>query len=137
MKCLLALSITLPVFGCGQNSVLTPTNSRNQPGTNIHEVKYSTIAEIPLPPGFERIKALQNSFEQFIRNLPLKKDNTVYLYTGQPKKDQRAQFAVIDIPTGDKDLQQCADAIMRIRAEYFYSMKQFDKIIFTDNAGTE
>ena len=36
---------------------------------------------------------------------------------------------------GDKDLQQCADAIMRLRAEYFYFYQQFNQITFRDNNG--
>ena len=49
----------------------------------------------------------------------------------QPKCDQGDQFAVVDLSVGNKDLQQCADVIMRIRAEYFYAMKHFDRIKFT------
>src|SRR6185503_15307791 len=30
-----------------------------------------------------------------------------------------------------KDLQQCADAVMRLRGEYFYYQKEYDKISFT------
>jgi hypothetical protein len=131
MKCLLALSIILPILSRGQTPIATATNDNN----GGHEINYSTIGEIPLPAGFERIKVSQNSFEQYIRYIPIKKDKTIYLYTGQPKKDQQEQFAVLDISVGNKDLQQCADAIMRIRAEYFYSIKQFDKIRFADNAG--
>ena len=99
--------------------------------------KKDTIGEIQLLPAFERIKVSQNSFEEFCRNLPLKKDKTIYLYTGQPKRGQGDQFAIVDLSIGNKDLQQCADAIMRIRAEYYYEIKEFDRIRFTDNAGKE
>ena len=65
--------------------------------------------------------------------MSLKKNKTVYLYNGIPKRNQSAQFAVIDISVGNKDLQQCADAVMRLRAEYLYSQKRFSEISFSDN----
>jgi hypothetical protein len=134
MKRLLTFSIILPLFSCGQHQqLISTTESTNQ--TNYETSTYSKVGEIPLPAGFERIKVSQNSFEEFVRHLPLKKDKTIYLYNGQPKKNQDEQFAVLDISVGNKDLQQCADAVMRIRAEFFYANKQFDQIRFTDNAG--
>lgn len=92
-----------------------------------------TVKQIPLPEGYERVALRENSFALFLRNLPLRKDNTVYLYNGQRKPNQLIHYAVIDISTGSKDLQQCADAIMRLRAEYFYAKQQYDSICFLRN----
>jgi hypothetical protein len=89
-----------------------------------------SVKQIPLPEGFERIFVPENSFAAFLQNLPLRKDKTVYLYNKQPKADQTLHYAVIDISTGDKDLQQCADAIMRLRGEYFFAKKLYDSIRF-------
>ena len=121
MKTMLKLAIILPFLASGCNS------SGQQ---NPHQL----VADIPLPQGYSRIHADQGSFSQWLRNLKLKKDLTVYKYDGYPKRNQQAQFAVIDMPVGKKDLQQCADAVMRLRAEYFYSRNEFDKISFSDNA---
>jgi len=94
------------------------------------------IKDIELPAGFSRVKADKNSFAEWLGSLKLKENKTVYLYNGQPKRNQTAQFAVIDISVGNKDLQQCADAVMRMRAEYLYAQKRFDEIVFWDNNKT-
>lgn len=96
---------------------------------------FETIGAIPPPAGCERILPGQGSFGAWLRNIRLKKDNHVYLYNGSLKKNQSAQFAVLDIPVGKKDLQQCADAVMRLRADYLFDQKRYAEIIFKDNNG--
>jgi hypothetical protein len=97
---------------------------------------YPAIIEaIPLPEDYIRIKYAEGSFAHWLRQIPLKKDTRVFLYNGELKRNQTAQFAVLDVPVGDKDLQQCADAVMRLRAEYLYSRKQYAAISFADNSG--
>ena len=94
---------------------------------------YNSIAAIPLPAGYKRRPVAAHSFAAWLRALPLKKDRTVYLFNGQPRANQAKPFAVVDISTGNKDLQQCADVVMRLRAEYLYAEQQFAAIDFTDN----
>ncbi|MES2373703.1 MAG: DUF4846 domain-containing protein [Bacteroidota bacterium] len=89
-----------------------------------------SVKDIPLPAGFERVLVSRGLFADYLRNLPLRKDKTVYLYNKQPKPNQSIHYAVIDISTGEKDLQQCADAVMRLRAEYFFDKKSYDSIRF-------
>lgn len=98
-------------------------------------ISYKSIAEIPPPSGFKRLPQDPGSFGNWLRTLPLKKDKTVYLYNGEKKPNQSAQFAVIDMPRSNKDLQQCADVVMRLRAEYLFVRKQYNSISFTDYAG--
>ena len=43
--------------------------------------------------------------------------------------------AVVDLPIGNKDLHQCADAIMHVRAKYYYDKGEEDKIQFTFTNG--
>lgn len=101
----------------------------------VNDNPYGQIGEIPVPDGYKRIPAEKNSFAAWLRGIRLKKAKTVFLFNNSPKRNQEAQFAVLDISRGDKDLQQCADAVMRLRAEYFFTENKFDRIIFTDNEG--
>lgn len=93
------------------------------------------VSDISLPAGYQRIVLPQESFGTWLRQLPLKPDSRVFLYNGELKRNQSAQFAVLNVPVGKKDLQQCADAIMRLRAQYLYDQKRFGEISFMDNNG--
>jgi hypothetical protein len=93
------------------------------------------VGDIPLPEGYKRLATVKGSFAEWLQNVRIKKDRTVYLYNGKPKINQDAQYAVLDIPVGTKDLQQCADAVMRLRAQYLHSQKRFAEIVFSDNNG--
>ncbi len=95
-----------------------------------------TTGNIPLPAGFSRVPAPDGTFAAWLRKTGLKADKTVYLYNGERKPNQQAQFAVLNISIGNKDLQQCADAVMRLYAEYLYSQSRFDKIAFHATDGT-
>lgn len=98
---------------------------------NHTPLQYSTIEDIPIPDGYKRIACSSSSFGSYLRTLPLKQNNnTVYLYNGQQKGNQKAQFAVVKMDVGKRDLQQCADAIMRLRAEYLFQENRKQEIHF-------
>lgn len=91
----------------------------------------SLASRIPPPAGFTRIGAEIGSFAEWLRGLPLKDGNPpVYLYDKRLKSNQGAHYAVVDIDCGTRDLQQCADAIMRLRGEYLFSKGDIKSIKF-------
>ena len=94
------------------------------------------LGRIPAPAGFERVSAPPGSFAEWLRNLPLSPDGTpVRLYDGRLKWSQDKHLAVIDIDTGARDLQQCADAVMRLRAEYLLASGRARDIAFNGTDG--
>lgn len=96
-----------------------------------YELKHKLINRIHTPHGYKRIPLESGSFADWLRHLPLKEGHPeVFLYNGTKKVNQHAHHAVLDIDAGDRDLQQCADAVMRLRGEYFYAAKQYDSIKF-------
>jgi Domain of unknown function (4846) len=123
-------------FSCNNTATSSSakTKTAEKPVANKFDKNpYQTISAIPLPEGYVRANADSNSFAGWLRHLILKEDKTVYLFNGTTKGNQLAQFAVLDISVGNKDLQQCADAVMRLKAEYLFSQKKFTEIIFYDN----
>jgi hypothetical protein len=60
---------------------------------------------------------------------------SVRLHDGSRKLNQLAHHLVIDIDTGQRDLQQCADAVMRLRAEYLFARGCHDAIAFDFTSG--
>jgi len=89
-----------------------------------------------LPLGFVREEESKSSFGHFLRNLSLKPvGSNVLYYDGTVKYNRNVYKAVVNLPIGKQDLHQCADAVMRLRADYFYSQKQYDKIHFNFTNG--
>ncbi len=133
---------TLLIFGvmfslaCNDHAGNENDQHRQAPSKTTDDNPYRHIRDVPLPEGFERTTADSGSFATWLRNRELKKNKTVYLFNGEPKYNQAAQYAVLDISTGNKDLQQCADAVMRLRAEYLFDRQEFNAIVFFDNDNT-
>ena len=85
-----------------------------------------------LPDGYVRTEYPEGSFGSFVRNYPLKPDGSpVLLWTKEPKGNQRDHMAVFAMQVEEElDVQQCADSIMRIYAEYFRASGQYSRIRF-------
>jgi hypothetical protein len=106
------------------------TNISSKPEEFINPSGKTILERIKVPEGFERIPLDENSFEYYLRTLPLKPDGTnVFLYNGEPKAN-KVHVAVIDMDIGYQDLQQCADAVIRLRAEYLYAKELYGLIHF-------
>lgn len=100
-------------------------------------VEGDTVAgRFPAPPRFVREPHAPGGWGGWLRALPLKPRGTsVRLHTGALKPQQSVHAAVVDVDTGHKDLQQCADAIMRLRAEWLWSVRRRDAIAFNATGG--
>lgn len=75
----------------------------------------------PPPAGCQRVAVAPGSWGEWLRWLPLRPAGTpARLFDGTLKDPQDVVAAVVDIDVGTQDLQQCADAIIRLRAEYLF-----------------
>lgn len=73
----------------------------------------------------------QTAYENYIKNFPRKSSTVVHDYQGNVLKSK--SLGVLDVRV--TSVQQCADAAIRLRAEYFYSLKEYDKIMFKLTSG--
>lgn len=88
-------------------------------------------SRILVPEGYRRIVSKEGSFGEYLRDYPLKKHGKpVLLYNGEEKGNQEAHAAVFKLPIEKEDLQQCADSVMRMYAEYFWETGQKERIQF-------
>ena len=89
-----------------------------------------------VPEGYDRVIVEETSFANFLRKLPLKVPGSeVIYYDGRVKRNDNLYSGVIELPIGQKDLHQCADAIMRLRAEHLWLQKKYDDIHFNFTNG--
>ena len=125
---ILLLSFSL-VYCMPDNQKVSDKNIENT--DTIVEIGNTVQTRFIIPFGYERIPLPPNSFGTYLRNLPLKPvGSKVKYYDGKEKDKENVYSAVIDLPIGSKNLHQCADAIMRLKADYHYSKKEYDKIHF-------
>ncbi|MGB6151599.1 MAG: DUF4846 domain-containing protein [Pricia sp.] len=97
---------------------------------------HTIASRFAVPTGFKRISVDSASFGRYLRTLPLKPEgSTVMYFNGRTKANNGVYDAVVDLPIGKRDLHQCADAVMRLRAEYLYSHKKYDSIHFNFTNG--
>ncbi len=130
MKYIIFPIFTFWLVACGwaQTNTSDSTGISEEPGNTIK-------TRFKLPAGFERVEVKPGSFEAYLRDLPLKPVGSKVLYFDGREKNNDVYVAVVDLGIGDKDLHQCADAVMRLKAEYLWRKGMYDKIHFNFTNG--
>ncbi len=120
------LVIVLFFTALAQSQTETDFNPRllNTVGKNV-------VSRILSPEGYNRIDLPQESFAAYLRTVTLKPHGEyAHYFSGEAKDPQGVYVAAFDQSIGKRDLHQCADAIMRLKADYHYSRKEYHKIQF-------
>ena len=136
---------TMPIYFHLLSALLFVINSctdtengiETKPTKKITGINAETIRGISLPQGFNYVDDNDSVYSNWLLGLNLKKNKTVYLYNGKPKSNQDVQYAVMNIDIGKKDLIQCADAAMKLRADYLFEKHLYDQIKFLATSGDE
>lgn len=124
----------------------TPRPELARPAATIDIAQYPWLRQCDMndllinrfgpPDGFAIEQPAANSFGYWLQRLPLKPGRgEVHLYTQALKANQNAHLAVVDLDVGAKDLQQCADSIIRLRAEYLWGQNRRNEVHFNFTSG--
>lgn len=110
-------------------AVITKPSYVNKPGKTVK-------TRVKIPEGFVRETYPKGSFQEYIRNYKLKPFGAkVINYDGSHYFNQIGHIGVLELPVPSNGLQQCADALIRIRSEYLWDKNQKDKIGFNFTSG--
>lgn len=88
----------------------------------------------PTPEGASRVPVAAGSFAAWLRALPLRQDREhVLAHDGRTLDRPAAAIAALDVGRGD--LQQCADSILRLHAEWLWSAGRADEAAYHFTSG--
>ena len=130
---LLILTAITALTACNAQTTSKPIQVKT--GQEKRLVANNLVARIPAPQGYKRVEVAEGSFAHFLRNLPLKPaGSNLHYYNGQVKERKYAG-AVVDMDFGKSANEQCADAIIFLRASYLWKTRQYAKINFNFTNG--
>lgn len=102
----------------------------------INETGKTIKTRVNTTENFKRVAVDSSSFQYYIRHQKLKVfGSKVINYDGHPYFYQLGHVGVLDVDVPSNGLQQCADALMRLRSEYLWETNQKNKIGFNFTSG--
>ena len=104
--------------------------------TLINKENLTVFTRVNVPEGYSRVTYPKGSFQEYLRHYSLKPfgskivnyDDTNYFWQG-------GHIGVLEIPVPKNGLQQCADALIRIRSEYLWDHNRKAEIGFNFTSG--
>lgn len=106
------------------------------PSSLIYKEGRTIKTRIKVPEGFKRILPEEQTFSHYIQNYPLKEASAeVINYDRNPYIFQQGHVGVLEVPVPSNGLQQCADALIRIRSEYLWATNRKEEIGFKFTSG--
>lgn len=106
------------------------------PSSLINEEGMTIETRVNVPDDFTRKQSKQGSFSSYIQSYALKSaDAKVINYDGKPYIYQAGHVGVLEVAVPENGLQQCADALIRLRTEYLWEQQRKQEIGFNFTSG--
>jgi len=116
--------------------VVTIVTSSIETPSLVNKDSLTISSRVNLPEGYKRVTYKKGSFQDYLRNYKLKPfgskiinyDDTHYFWQG-------GHIGILEVPVPKNGLQQCADALIRIRSEFLWDNNRKDEIGFNFTSG--
>ena len=132
------VAVSLLNIGCSAlnegsfENLLSSSTNKNNTADFVHINKNASVLSnrIETPDGFVRVMD-EHDFSNFLRNLTFKPHGTkVKNFDGSIKESSNLYAAVLNLPITNKNKQVYSNAVFRLRNEYFFQSKKFNRIRF-------
>lgn len=142
MKIFKLIILSLVVIACKKQETIIENETNNSielKTENIESInsKAYILKDRLLPlSGFTRVETPAHSWENYLQNLKLQDfGKPILKYDGSEISDQKHHVGILTYDIGTTDLQQCADALIRLRAEYLFKNEKYSDIHFRFTSG--
>ncbi len=130
------LTLVLLAYQLKPKTITHLVNAISKKVNNIDKDSLTIASRVNQPKGYKRVTYPKGSFQEYLRKYKLKPfgskiinyDNTEYFW-------QKGHIGVLDILVPKNGLQQCADALIRIRSEYLWDTNRKNDIGFNFTSG--
>lgn len=114
-----------------------PMSTDDYPFLNAATVEADPLeARFLVPAGYQRVQLTKGSFGEWLRRLPVTKGKAVVRsFNGRLLRSPAAAVVPLDIGSGD--VQQCADSILRLHAEFQWKRGAADELSIHFTSGDE
>ncbi|WP_397363608.1 DUF4846 domain-containing protein [Olleya sp. R77988] len=103
---------------------------------NIDKDSLTIATRVNVPKGYKRVEYPKGSFQEYLRHYKLKPfGSKIINYDDSEYYWQQGHIGILDIPVPKNGLQQCADALIRIRSEYLWDNNRKAEIGFNFTSG--
>ncbi|MBF8148458.1 DUF4846 domain-containing protein [Winogradskyella sp. F6397] len=118
-----------------KKAVTIVTSSIETPSL-VNKDSLSILTRVNVPEGYKRVVYPEGSFQEYLRHYKLKPyGSKVINYDDSEYFWQGGHIGILEIPVPKNGLQQCADALIRIRSEYLWDNNRKDEIGFNFTSG--
>lgn len=102
----------------------------------IIEDSLTISSRVKTPLGYKRVEYPKGSFQEYLRHYKLKPyGSKIINYDASEYYWQQGHVGILEVPVPKNGLQQCADALIRIRSEYLWDNNRKHEIGFNFTSG--
>jgi len=112
-----------------------PMSRANYPWLPV-DMDYEPLARrIPMPRGYHEVAVRPGSFGEWLRYIAVAPPGTPVRDVGGKRLRMASRYAKAVLAIDPREMQECADVVIRLRAEYLRQAGEPDKLVFPLTSG--